>query len=138
MHHRGGDEAELVCLGGEARQRQRLHAFELNPASREVDPRHGGLVHRDVVLVVHEVADRMPDAALVQQPSRELVQQRLEGVVVVPVDEDDVDIRVLQSVRSADACEASSEDEDAWTIGFPPSQHAVSSLITSALVSPRQ
>ena len=65
------------------------------------------------MLVVDEVAERVPDGALVEQAGRELVEERLERVVVVPVDEHDVGGGVLQLLRSADPGESAAEDDDA-------------------------
>ena len=53
----------------------------------------------------------MADGRLLEQVGRDLVEQRLEGVVVVPVDEHDVDIGVLELARRADAGEAAAEDQ---------------------------
>ena len=47
------------------------------------------------------------------RPVRELVEERLERVVVVPVDEHDVGVGVLQLLHGADAGEAAAEDHDA-------------------------
>ena len=55
----------------------------------------------------------MPDGARLEQTGRELIQQRLEGVVVVPVDEHDLRIGFLELVRGADPGEASAEDDHA-------------------------
>jgi hypothetical protein len=59
----------------------------------------------------------MPDRARVEQPGRELVEERLEGVVVVPVDEHDLSLRVVEFLSSADSGEATTEDENAWALG---------------------
>ena len=71
------------------------------------------LVHGDVRLVVEEVAQRMADGSRLEQAGRDLVQERLERVVVVLVDEHDVGVGVLQLPRGADSGEASAEDQDA-------------------------
>ena len=55
----------------------------------------------------------MADRGLLEQARRDLVQERLEGVVVVLVDEHDVDVALLQLLRRADPGEAAAEDEDA-------------------------
>ena len=55
----------------------------------------------------------MADGGLLEQPCRDLVQERLEGVVVVLVDEHDVDVALVQLLRGADPGEAAAEDEDA-------------------------
>jgi hypothetical protein len=58
----------------------------------------------------------MPDRRLLQEAGRDLVEERLERVVVVLVDEDDVDVALLQLLRRAGAAESASEDEDAGTL----------------------
>jgi hypothetical protein len=67
---------------------------------------------------VDEIADWVPDRRLLEQPCRNLVQQRLKGVVVVLVDEDDVDLAVLQLVRGSDAAKAGAENEDAGALSI--------------------
>ena len=55
----------------------------------------------------------MADGGLLEQARGHLVQERLEGVVVVLVDEHDVDVALVQLLRGADPGEAAAEDEDA-------------------------
>ena len=87
-------------------------------ACLEVDRGHRRLVDGDVVLVVvDEVAERVTDGARLEEARRELVQERLEGVVVVPIDQDDVGIGLLQAQRRAEPAEPSAEDDDTWAIG---------------------
>ena len=64
-----------------------------------------------------QVAERVSDGRRLEQAGGELVQQRLEGVVVVPVDEHDVGVRVLQLLRGADPGEPAAEDQDARPSG---------------------
>ena len=59
-----------------------------------------------------EVAERVADGRRLEQAARELVEQRLEGVVVVAVDEHDLGVGVLELLRGADAGEAAAEDQD--------------------------
>jgi hypothetical protein len=40
----------------------------------------------------------------------------LEGVVVVPVDDDDVDVGLLQPMRGADSGEAAAQDDDSRSL----------------------
>ena len=54
----------------------------------------------------------MPYGRRLEQPGRQLVQQRLEGVVVVPIDEHDVGVGVLQLPCGTDPREAAAENED--------------------------
>jgi len=112
-----GEHEVVVGAGGETVERHLLRV--------EVDRGDGCLVDGGVVLVLHEIAERVPDGRRLEQPRRELVQERLEGVVVVLVDEDDVDVRLLQVPRRADPGEAAAEDEDAWTpaVACLPAHH---------------
>jgi hypothetical protein len=59
----------------------------------------------------------MADGRLLEQAGRELVEQRLERVVVVAVDEHHLGVGVLELLRGADAGEAAAENEDAWAGG---------------------
>jgi hypothetical protein len=98
-------------------------------------------VDPDVVLLVEEIADRMADRRLLEQPRGDLVEQRLEGVVVVLVDEDDVDVALPELLRSPDPTEATSEYEDARARGVAGgrSAHCPNKVGTSPrdLVTPR-
>ena len=51
--------------------------------------------------------------AVIKQAACELVEQGLEGVVVVPIDEHDLGVGVLQLLSGANAGEASAEDDNA-------------------------
>ena len=62
---------------------------------------------------MEEIAQRMPDGVRLEQARRHLVQERLEGVVVVLVDQHDVDVGLLQLPCGADTREAAAEDQDA-------------------------
>ena len=55
-----------------------------------------GEQHLDVGLAAQDVADRRRDVAGRQPGRRHLVEQRLEEVVVAPVDHDDVHARASQ------------------------------------------
>ena len=68
-----------------------------------------------VVLVLHEVTERVPDGGRLEEARRELVEERLERVVVVPVDEHDVDVRAAELAGCADPGKAAAEDENAGT-----------------------
>ena len=112
-------DPEEVDLGAEREHqvvvRERRHLGELHLALGKVDSGHGRLVDGDVRLLVKQVAHRMSDGRGLEQVGGELVQERLERVVVVLVHEHDVDVGVLQLPRGADAGEAAAQDED--TVG---------------------
>ena len=54
----------------------------------------------------------MPDDGRCEQVRRHLVDQRLEGVVVVPVDQDDFHVGILQALDCTDPGETASEDRN--------------------------
>ena len=109
---------EEVDLGAEAEDEvvvgDRREPVEGDLARVEVDRGDARLVDGRVVLALEQVAERVSDRGRLEQAGGELVEQRLEGVVVVPVDEHDLGVRVLQLLRGADPGEASAEDQDAW------------------------
>jgi hypothetical protein len=57
-------------------------------------------------------ADRPGNVGRREARSRDLVQQRLEQVVVLPIDEDDVGGRLAERVRREQAAEACADDDD--------------------------
>jgi hypothetical protein len=63
--------------------------------------------------VAQHAADRRGDVARGERRGRDLVQQRLEEVVVVPVDQGDVDRRAIERARRAQAPEPAADDDDA-------------------------
>ena len=102
---------------------QRLELVEGHLALLEIDAGDPILVDAHVVLLVEEVADRMADRRLLEQPRRDLVEERLEGVVVVLVHEHDVDVALLQLLRGADPGKAAAEDEDTRSLAVLSSGH---------------
>ena len=112
----GALDAEVVDLGSERDDEvvvgQRGHLAELHGARREVDRSDRRLVDGHVRLLVEEATQRVPDRGGLEQVCRDLVQQRLERVVVVLVHENDVGAAVLQARRRTDPAETSTEDQD--------------------------
>jgi hypothetical protein len=110
-------DTEEVDLGAEPEDEvvvgQGLELTETDLARVEIDRRDRVLVNARVRLLVDEVANRVADCRLLDQPRRHLVQERLEGVVIVLVDEDDLDVALLELLRGADAREAAADDQDA-------------------------
>ena len=108
--------AEEVDLGSDPEDeevvRHRRQLLEPDLARREIDRRDDVLMNRRVLLVVDEVAQRVANRRRLEEPAGELVQQRLERVVVVLVDEHDVGVGMLQLHRGADPGETSAEDQD--------------------------
>ncbi len=86
---------------------ERSAVGELDGPLHHVDRGHRSLMDRDVRLVVEEIAERVPHRVRVEQVGRNLVEQRLEGVVVVLVDEDDVRFRAGEFPSGSDSAEPS-------------------------------
>ena len=107
--------AEVVDLRTEPEDQvvvgDRRDLVELHLARREIDRGDGRLVNGRVLLLREQVAQRMAHGRRLQQPGGELVEQRLEGVVVVPVDEHHLGVGVLQLLRRADPGKAAAENE---------------------------
>jgi hypothetical protein len=112
-----GPEERHLCAQREDEVvvRNRLETLESDLLRLQVHRGDGSRVDHGVVLVLHQIAERVPDRRRLEEARRELVEQRLEGVVVVPVDEHDVDVGAAEPAGGADAGEASSEHEDART-----------------------
>ena len=112
-------DAEVVHLGAESEHevvvRKRFHIREPNLALLEIDARGRSFVDPRVRLLVEEIAKCMADCGRRKQVGRDLVEEWLEGVVVVLVDEDDVDVHVFQLPRGPDPGESSAEDDHART-----------------------
>ena len=90
---------------------QRLELVEGHSARFEVDRGDPVLVDAHVVLLVEEVADRMAHRRLLEETRCHLVEQGLEGVVVVLVDYHYVGVALFQVLGRADPGEAAAEHE---------------------------
>ncbi len=96
---------------------QRRPVRERDLAPVQVDARHLGLVDRGVRVLVEQVAEGVADRGRLQQVGGDLVQERLERVVVVVVDDRDVDVRPVQLAGGADAPEPAAEHEYVGSAG---------------------
>ena len=76
------------------------------------------LVHEDlgVGLVAQDGADGLGDVCRRKDRERHLVEQRLEGVVVLAIDDGDVDGEVAQRLGGVKASESCTDDDHAWTL----------------------
>ncbi len=70
----------------------------------------------DVAVLPDHVADRRGDLARRQHAGRHLVEQRLEQVVVAPVDQRHVDRHVPEQPRGEEAAEAPADDHHAMAL----------------------
>ena len=99
---------------------ERRHLGELHLALVQVDRGDSCLVNSDVRLLLKEVAQGMSYRGGFEQVGGDLVEERLESVVVVLVDQHDVDVDVLQRFGRAYPGKAPAEDQDAraCALGF--------------------
>ena len=81
---------------------------------------------RGVVLALDEIAERVSHSRRLEQPRRQLVEQRLERVVVVPVHDNDVDVGVLQLPCGTDPGKAAAENEDPRSLDAGDVRHDAS------------
>ena len=84
---------------------------------REVDPVDRAERDADVLLRPEDPPDRVRDVRRREGGRRDLVQERLEQVVVVTVDQDDVDRAVLQPLGEVDPCKAGPDDHQPFAGG---------------------
>ncbi len=83
-----------------------------------VDPRHIELTHRDARVLGEDRADRPGDVGGSELGGGDLVQQRLELLVVVPVDQGHGHVVLGELLRARDAGEAGADDHDCGLGGF--------------------
>jgi hypothetical protein len=76
-----------------------------------VSIRDDGLVEGDILMVMQHIANGKTDLFWRQFLRRYLVEQRLEGVVVVLVDERDPDVGIAQFFQRADSAETDAKDD---------------------------
>jgi hypothetical protein len=70
--------------------------------------------YRHVALAPEQMADRRGDVARRQCGRRHLIQQRLEEVMIRPVNNRDADGRVPQGARSGQAPKTAAHDDHVW------------------------
>ena len=103
----GGDD-EVV-------ERDGALLFEVEAPRVPVDPDDVALAERQVGLMLEDAAHGIGHVGRRETGRGDLVEQRLERVEVVPVDERDVDRRVLQFARRAQPTEPGADDHDTGT-----------------------
>jgi hypothetical protein len=86
--------------------------LELHQPALLVDARHLAQDHALVAGAAQDGADRRGDLRRRQAGGRDLIEQRLEEVVVAPVDDGDVGCGAGQGVRAAQPAKARADDHD--------------------------
>ena len=85
-------------------------AVQRNPPRVRIDTIHVGHHHGHVGLIAQQRADRHADVRRVQHGGGDLIQQRLEQVVIGAIEERDAHGRVGQSPRGRDTGEPAADD----------------------------
>src|SRR5581483_1227151 len=85
--------------------------------------------------VAEDVTERRRDVSLREDAGRDLVEQRLEEVVRLPVDHGHVDRRAAQRLCRGETAEAAADDHDAMASGHVPSR-AVTCSVTGRRIIP--
>ena len=103
-----GDHEAVVGNGVMATVRVRRQ----DEAPVEVKARHLAELYRQVLLTVEDVTRRRGDLPFGEDPGGNLVEQRLEEVVVRAVDQSHVHGRVPQEARREETTKAGPDDDD--------------------------
>ena len=83
---------------------------DVDPLVREVDARDLAEHDAHVLLLGEDAPDGVGDLARSEAGNRDLVQERLEQVVVEPIDEEDVDVDAVERLRGLEPAEAASDN----------------------------
>jgi hypothetical protein len=70
-----------------------------------------------------DVANRLRDLGGGQRRCRNLIEQRLEEVIIVPVDDGEIDGRPRQRFGRRKAAKSRSHNDDAWLGGLCSCRH---------------
>src|SRR5277367_517542 len=108
--HSSGDHQEVVLELSTANSRANC----LDDASSQVDALNLRQQHAEVLLFRLKLSDWRRYLGWRQNGSRDLVKERLENVMIAPVDQRDLDVRSLKRPCCRDAGETAADDQDAF------------------------
>src|SRR5262249_25035787 len=101
-----------VAVAGAGRENQKVvrdrdtntvHGVDEDASMIDVDTGHVSEDHRGVALLPQDSANLRSDLSRAEDGRRDLVQQRLEQVMILPIDEDDLRVRLAERSRSGQA-----------------------------------
>ena len=101
----GGEDERVVG--------QSVAVIEQHALGLRIDAGHGGKQGRDLVTAAQQIADRPGDLGGRQRGGGDLVQQRLEQMMVAPVDQRDARPARRQADRSLPGRRTGADDHDA-------------------------
>ncbi len=114
-------EVGLPCSGGDDQAVERMRASRVvgtgrgHRPLRQVKMGHGRELDLDVVVLAQDPADRGRDLSLGEDSGRELVQQRLEQVIVDAVDQGHLHRSPLEEPCGEEAAEATAHNDHAMS-----------------------
>ena len=98
-------------------ERDRVLVLEQHLVTVPIDTRDQALAEQHPALTPEQPTNGIGDISGVEPARRDLVEQRLELVVVVLIDHGDIDRSVLQPLRGVEPTEACPDDDDVHTSG---------------------
>jgi hypothetical protein len=90
-----------------------VHGVDEHASPIGIHAGHFAEDHRRVGLLPQNSANRRCDLSRAQNGCRDLVQQRLKQMVILPVDEDDLGVGLAERFPSGQPAEATADDHDA-------------------------
>src|SRR2546421_393684 len=108
-------QAEVVRLAAQGEDQEVVRHRAVvgrDPAPREVDARDFDHAELEVRLAAQDTAYRLGDLLGLEAGRGDLVEERLEEMVIVPVEQHDVDRRSAERAGGPQAAEARAEDDD--------------------------
>ena len=106
VHRAGGDDQIVVG---------QLEAVHLDDASLQIEAQHFAQQDFDVGVLGEDVANGRGDLSRRNTGSRHLVQQRLEGVMILAIEQRDLHRQTRQRLSSLQAAKAAADDDDPRT-----------------------
>ncbi len=122
-------EIRMGCAGShyQAVVRQRdpctVRRDRADGSRRQIDVHDFAENNVGVLLLVHNASQRGRDQALGQDAGGDLIEQRLEEMMVRPVDQRHVDVGLRQNSADVDATETSADHNDFGAVSGSPAVH---------------
>ena len=86
--------------------------------ARDINALRLGQYHLGVFLVAQDVAQRFRDVRRRERRGRDLIEQRLEEVMILAIEERDAHADLAERLRGLQSAEAAADDDDAGQIAM--------------------
>src|SRR6266852_3693116 len=114
LHRREAEEVRLSTRRENQEVVADRPAAGLEPLRGEIDARHDHHAKIDVFLAAQDRPRRSRDLLGLESRRGDLIQQRLEKMVVVAIDQDDLHRRAAQRPGGVQPPESRADDDDRW------------------------